>query len=395
MKLQRFSLFGLGLLGALLLLSFNNCTSNFQTLGSNNSKGLSSTGSALDGQPAPVGQPPADTNAPILPPNFSPQAIQVCPIGCQFSLPSLAFSAAKNGSLIEIMSGDYLDCISIRLSQMTIRGVGASRPHLHSKICDGKGIIVNYGTQNRIENIELSDFTNIDFNAAAIRQDVAAKDVILSNLFIHNGQMGILGGSTGDHVSVDHLTSKDVGVLRPDGEISVPIFISAGASLQVRASNFTNAVGGASFIKARTAELVVDCSTIANLESDDSYNIDYQTGGNFSLFNSVIEQSSRSLNSNMVAINSVSYDPSIGNSMTLLGNVFLNDANTGSMIAIFKQMPPTMKVENNIFVGSSNIFSNAYSFSLSNQSLAARPANFGAYPKLPDPLKCLTLAPTF
>ena len=378
--------------GSLLVLGFNNCSNNFelqQQLGSTNTP----FDTPRDGsQPS---RPPGNTPAAPMPTTFSANAMKVCPAGCDYSLPSQAIAAAKDGALIEIMSGNYADCISVRQNQVTVRGVGSTRPHLHSKLCDGKGIITNYGMKNRFENIELSGFANDDFNGAGVRQDVVAKDVIISNFYFHNGQMGILGGSAGDRIRINQTEFKNVGILRPDGEISVPVFISAGASLQIRASTFLDSVGGASFIKARTEELSIDCSTIANLESEDSYNIDYQTGGKLSVTNSVIEQSNRTANTTMVGINSVSYNPAIANTLTLKGNIFLNDAGRGTMVNIFRQAPSSIQVDNNSFIGGGNIFSNGFQYNSSNEVLSARPSALGAYPSLPKPGDCLTSVPQF
>jgi hypothetical protein len=330
-----------------------------------------------------------------MPSDFSANSLKVCVSGCPYALPSQAAVAAKDGDVIEIKSGDYLDCMSLRASRLTVRGVGSTRPSIHSKLCDDKGVLTNYGAANRFENLEISDFANADFNGAGLRQDVVAKDVILSNVLFHHGQMGILGGSAGDRIRLDGVEFKNVGALRTDGEISVPVFVTAGALLQIRASKFSESVGGASFIKTRSEEFILDCSTVANLESEDSYSIDSQTGGKISLLNSVIEQSNRTLNTTMVGINSVSYNASIANTMTLKGNVFLNDAGRGTMVNLFRQAPSSMEVSNNLFVGGGTVFSNGFAFNATNQVYSMRPVSMGAYPSLPAPGVCLTPAPVF
>lgn len=380
-----------------LLLCFNNCADGLKlqeqtALSSTLGDGNPTTPDPIPNTPNPPVVPPATGN---MPPDFSANSLKVCASGCEYTLPSQAAKMVKDGETIEIKSGDYIDCMSIRANNVTVRGVGTTRPHLHSKLCDGKGIITNYGSKNRFENFEISDFSNSDYNGAGVRQDVLAKDVILSNIYFHHGQMGIMGGSTGDRIRGDRLEFKNVGYLRPDGEISLPIFMTAGNSLEIRASSFMESVGGASFIKTRALETLVDCSTLANLETPDSYTIDYQTGGKLSILNSVLEQSQKTVNSTMVGINSVSYNANITNSLMLKGNIFLNDAGRGNMVNLFRQAPSTISVTDNVFIGGGNIFNNGYTVDSSNMILATRPATIGPYPNLPAPGNCLTAVPSF
>jgi hypothetical protein len=135
-------------------------------------------------------------------PGFSPGAVRVCPSGCDYSLPSQAAAAAKNDAVIEILAGSYDDCMALHADHVTVRSVGGYA-HLHTKICDGKAVIVTYGKDTHLDRLELSDFSNADYNGAGIRHDAAAKNLTVTRLFIHDGQLGLLASSTGDTVTID------------------------------------------------------------------------------------------------------------------------------------------------------------------------------------------------
>jgi hypothetical protein len=318
-------------------------------------------------------------------PGFSLSAIKVCPAGCDYTLPSQAVAAATDGALIEILAGSYEDCVAIRLDRVTLRGIKGFA-HLHGKQCDGKGIIVTYGQGIRLERLELSDFANTEYNGAGIRHDAVAKDLAVSNLFLHDGQLGILASSTGDAVSIDSTVFQRVGVARPDGEISVPLYVTGAKTLSIRRSRFLHGVGGASMIKSRALSTSIACSVIANLDGPDSYSVDLQLGNDFSLVNSVIEQSVNTQNNTIIGYGSSSFDAASATSFTITGTTFINDASGGTFINLFRGAPAKVDVSGNTFVGSGTALAGATLGD--NQRLATRPETLGAYPSLPDPGAC-------
>ena len=338
-----------------------------------------------DDQPTPLG-PDATVDAADAAPAFSAGAIKVCPSGCDHTLPSAAVAAAKDGAVIEILAGTYEDCFAIHANQVTVRGVGGFA-HLHTKMCDGKGIVVNYGQGTHLERLELSGFANADYNGAAVRHDVVGKDLTLSGMFIHDGQLGVLASSTGDTVTVDSSLFRRVGVSRPDGEISVPLYVTGAQKLVVRRSRFLEGVAGASMIKSRALSTSIACSVIANLDGPDSYSIDLQLGNEFSLVNSVVEQSAATQNKIVIAYGSTSFTAATAGSFSIRGNTFINDASGGTIINLFNGAPGTFDISGNTFIGSGTPLNGGGQLGV-NVVLATRPASLGAYPALPEPGAC-------
>ena len=90
-----------------------------------------------------------------------------------YTRPSEAAKVAKDGDVIEIMSGIYMyDAAVWRQNNLTIRGVDG-RAHLKADgtAAEGKAIWVVKGNNTIVENIEFSGARVRDKNGAGIRQE--------------------------------------------------------------------------------------------------------------------------------------------------------------------------------------------------------------------------------
>lgn len=334
----------------------------------------------------PVNPPtPASSGFPMT---FTPGALDVCPSGCTYKLPSQAMAQAQNGSIIEIEKGDYNDCLSITKNQITVRGI-KGYAHMHTKICNQKGGIVTMGRDAVLENLELSGFDSSDYTTTSIRHDAVAVNLTMRNLYFHDSQKAVLGSSTGDIVRVENSLFERVGFLRPDGEISVPLYIGGTtAQLVIRNTRFLHAQGQATEIKSKALQTVIDCSVVANLDGPDSYSINPQTAGELIIYNSVIEKSSNSSNTAMIAYGDVGAGTST-NRVRLEGNVFLNDKGGGSVLRVTNGNPEII-MTNNVLVGGGSFISGSSSVLPGNSVVASRSGLYPAYPFLPEPGVCRT-----
>ncbi|MES2876819.1 MAG: hypothetical protein V4713_00240, partial [Pseudomonadota bacterium] len=92
----------------------------------------------------------------------SPVVGRVLRVGPTQALRTIASAAAvaKNGDTIEVDPGDYVGDVAVwTQDQLTIRGVGATRPRLLAggKSAQGKGIWVVHGGKITVENIVFKD----------------------------------------------------------------------------------------------------------------------------------------------------------------------------------------------------------------------------------------------
>jgi hypothetical protein len=343
----------------------------------------------------PLVTPPIASGAvvPTIPKDFSAGSLRVCASGCDYQTPSAAVAAAGDGAVIEIKAGDYEDCLQVHKNALTIRGIGGYA-HLHTKICDGKGGIVTYGAGTRLENLELSGFDSADFSTASIRHDVLGNGLSVYNCYFHDSQNPVLLSASNDTVTFDESLFDHTGALRPDGEISVPIYEGGqNGKLMIRHSRFLHAQGGATEVKSRARETDIDCSVFANLDGSDSYSINPQLGGILSITNSVFEKGAQSQNPNFIGFGD-SPNATYTHSITLTGNQFISDRSSSNLLHIF-QGQATISRMGNTFIGAGAGTMMSSSGALielndqaTNTTLADRPPSIGPFPNLPMPGAC-------
>lgn len=114
----------------------------------------------------------------------------------ELKLPSDAAKIAKDGDVIEIDAGVYLnDYTRWPQNNLTIRGVGGDMAHLKSTglIPNGKAIWITQGNNIQIENVEFSGAAVKNTNGAGIRHE--GGDLKLHNTFFHDNEFSILSGN--------------------------------------------------------------------------------------------------------------------------------------------------------------------------------------------------------
>ncbi|MCX7591324.1 MAG: hypothetical protein N2255_06815, partial [Kiritimatiellae bacterium] len=116
--------------------------------------------------------------------------------GKQFERVGAALAAAKDGDVIEVAAGDYVnEWLKIRQNNLTIRGVGSGRARFVSTgmIDNGKGIFVVSGNNLTVENLEFVGARVRDCNGAGIRPE--GSGLVVRNCRFYDCEDGIQGGS--------------------------------------------------------------------------------------------------------------------------------------------------------------------------------------------------------
>ncbi len=381
---------------------FQNCGTRFEVgapeLATNpsqqaNSSPQDSTNPAKEppaNEPTEKPGPSSDQAAYSIPQSFSAGSLQVCKQGCPYKLPSEAVNASIDGSIIEIEGGIYEDCIELRRNNLTVRGI-KTRAHLYKKICAQKGIVVNYGKDNALESLELSGHELSDYTGAGVRQDARAINLTLTNVHIHTGQFGILGSSQGDTIRIEHSLFENLGILRPDGEISVSAFIGSSKLLYIRNSKFLSPRQTATEIKTRSLETIIDCSTVATLDGSDSYGLDFQFGGKVSITNSTLQKGAKSVNNTMIAYGLVGWRATEVNEIILNGNTLISDRSNAQGVKLnTTRLPTLLQLKNNSVIGiSTNNWINLPGYQIENQFFSSREQLWPqATPTIPPPGPC-------
>ena len=253
---------------------------------------------------------PTATNT-LVPPFTPTQTITVCPAGvtpaCQYTELSQAIIGLSNSNtsntadnvLITMQAAAYEDCIQFGNSSpftaptnnriwhlpphLWIKGVGGAFAHIATMdnpafLCNGKGTIVFWGNATdilTIDNLEISDWVNAAPSGAVY---VGLGNVTLRNVYIHDGNMGII---TSDQSVVSHsiTNSRFARGGGPAGP-SHNIYIGEAASFSIDHSISQQALTGHE-VKCRALTCHVTCNLLHGTEDPyyvNSEEVDFADG---------------------------------------------------------------------------------------------------------------------
>ncbi len=268
--------------------------------------------------------------------------------GMPFRLPSQAAKAARDGDIVEIASGNYVDCAIWRANKLTIRGVGG-RAHVKDKTCAGKAIWITAGDDITIENIEFSGMRVRDRNGAGIRHE--GRGLTIRNAYFHDGEEGILGGGQrpGDNILIEFSEFARLG----KGGRAHAIYIGRAASFTLRNSFVHSCVGEGNCVKSRALETEITCNRIASLDGNSSWEIDLPEGGFAMVRRNVIEQGPRSVNSNIIgfAMETSAKRGHPNQALVLTDNILINDLGRGQFVLVKRRPETSVLIKRNVFVG--------------------------------------------
>lgn len=275
--------------------------------------------------------------------------LQVGP-GKTYATVAAAVAAAKAGDVVEIAPGDYVDDTFTISIDLTLRGTGATRPHLKATkaIANKKGIVVIGGNAHVVvENLELSGAQVVDQNGAGIRMQGAALEV--RNCYFHDNENGILSGGNSHTILIEHSEFAANG--RQGSGYQHNLYIGGDCTkLTFRYSTSHHAKSGHN-LKSRALENHILYSRLMDEGTGTaSYTIDLPQGGRSYLIGNLLQQGPKAENTGTM----ISYK---GESPTnpllelfVVNNTFVNDVAKNTN---FVRASAATKVwlVNNLFVG--------------------------------------------
>ncbi len=298
--------------------------------------------------------------------------------GMPFRLPSQAAEVARDGDIVEIASGNYVDCAIWRANKLTIRGVGG-RAHVKDKTCAGKAIWITVGDDITIENIEFSGMRVRDRNGAGIRHE--GRGLTIRNAYFHDGEEGILSGNRrpGDKILIEYSEFARLG----KGGRAHSIYIGRAASFTLRNSFVHDCIGEGNCVKSRAFETEITCNRIASLDGNSSWEIDLPEGGFAMVRRNVIEQGRHSVNWGIIgfAMETSAKRGHPNQVLVLTDNILINDLGRGHFVLVKRRPDTSVLIKRNVFVGGGRRPDDREnSFYKSRRSAGLPP-----YPELPKP----------
>ena len=266
----------------------------------------------------------------------------------EFSKPSKAAKASKNGDVIEIdAAGDYFnDHAKWNKNDLIIRGVNG-RPHIKSykDIKNRKGIWIIKGNNIKVSNVEFSGAKVKSRNGAAIR--LLGTNFYLSDCYIHDNENGIL---TGKNLESEVVIEKCEFANNGFGKGKTHnIYIGKIKRFTLK-NSYSHSAKTGHLVKSRAKRNYILYNRL--FEKSSSYAIDLPNGGQTLVLGNIIYQGQDTKNSAVVSFGAemkkhrIKYEI---NEMIFAYNSVLNEKKPGAFV-IVKRDTRAM-ISNNLFSG--------------------------------------------
>ncbi len=244
--------------------------------------------------------------------------------GQTYSTLSAAVSASRDGDVINVQAGTYVNDFSTISKDITIVGVGGMANFVATVAPpNGKGIFVTQGDVT-IENLSFSGAAVSDMNGAGIRYE--SGNLVVIDSYFHNNQNGLLANA--DPSGTIRIVGSEFASNGAGDGYSHNLYVNNIASLVIDDSYFHDASVGHQ-IKSRAQSTAITNSRIYDGAGTGSYSIDLPNGGVGVIRNNVIQQGQNSDNPAIIHYGgeSAAY---AGSSLLIEDNVVVNDMSSSS-----------------------------------------------------------------
>jgi hypothetical protein len=243
-----------------------------------------------------------------------------------------AASAARDGDIVEIDAGNYVDDVAVwPQSEITIRSAGG--PVCISSVArtaEGKAIFVTKGTDVVVEGIEFSGAAVPAQNGAGIRHEGGLLTV--RDCVFERNEMGLL---TWNSLSAELVVERCEfcynaarGRYQPGGRIGHQLYAGSIRRLTLRDS-YIHAGAYGHLVKSRARENHILCNRLTDEAAGRaSYELEFPNGGVAYVIGNVIAQSPLTDNEAMIGFGAEGYS-SHTNELYLVNNTLFDELPSG------------------------------------------------------------------
>jgi hypothetical protein len=285
--------------------------------------------------------------------------------GKDYAAPCAAIAAARDGDTIEIEGGTTYagDVCSINRNNLTIRGVnGHPKIDAAGKNAADKGIWVVNGNDLTVENVEMFGARVMDGNGAAFR--LQGTNFTLRHAFIHDNENGILANANANSdILIEY---SEFGHNGGGTGQTHNLYIGKVRSLTFRYSYSHDANVGHN-LKSRAITNTIAYNRFSSTDPGEkgstapgqpSYEIDLPNAGTSYIIGNVIRQPAANQNPTIVAYGEEgATNPA--QDLYFVNNTVVNDFAGGLFLFVSGRVTTPALVQNNIFVGSGTLVSQA------------------------------------
>jgi hypothetical protein len=266
--------------------------------------------------------------------------------GQAYATLSAAVSASRDGDVIAVQAGTYVNDFATISKDITIVGVGGMANFVATVAPpNGKGILVTQSNVT-IQNLSFSGVAVADGNGAGIRYE--GGNLVVIDSYFHDNQMNLLA-TVVDPAGTIRIVGSEFGATRNSDSLNHNLYVGNIGSLVIDDSYFHDAYDGHQ-IKSRAQSTTITNSRIYDDSGEGSYTIDLPNGGVGIIRNNVIQQGANSDNPGIIHYGGES-DAYAGSSLLIESNVVVNDMSTSGARLLYNNTTVTGTIRDNSVYG--------------------------------------------
>ena len=266
--------------------------------------------------------------------------------GQAYATLSAAVSASRDGDVIAVQAGTYVNDFATISKDITIVGVGGMANFVATVAPpNGKGILVTQSNVT-IQNLSFSGVAVADGNGAGIRYE--GGNLVVIDSYFHDNQMNLLA-TVVDPAGTIRIVGSEFGATRNSDSLNHNLYVGNIGSLVIDDSYFHDAYDGHQ-IKSRAQSTTITNSRIYDGAGAGSYTIDLPNGGVGIIRNNVIQQGPNSDNPGIIDYGGES-DAYAGSSLLIKSNVVVNDMSSSGARLLYSNTTVTGTIRDNSVYG--------------------------------------------
>ena len=254
----------------------------------------------------------------------------------QFRRIADAVAAARDGDVVLVQAGTYVNDFATVTREITLQGVGGIvKMAATVSPTNGKAILTT-ASDVTVDHFEFSGAKVADKNGAGIRYD--AGNLTITNSYFHVNENGLLAAAdAGSTITIKNSEFRHNG---NGNGATHNIYVGVVKQLTIQDSYLHDAVVGHE-VKSRALNTTITGSRIQNSAGNASYEIDLPQGGNALIGGNVIQQGANTSNPVMIAFGEEGrLNP--GSALVVRGNTVVNDKAGGVAVWNATGAPATM-----------------------------------------------------
>ena len=254
----------------------------------------------------------------------------------QFQRIADAVAAARDGDVVLVQAGTYVNDFAVVTHRITLQGIGGMVRMLATvPPTNGKAILTT-DADVTVDHFEFSGAKVADKNGAGIRYETG--NLTVANSYFHDNENGLLGAA--DAQGTITIKDSEFGHNGNGNGLTHNIYVGAVRQLTIQDSYIHDAVVGHE-VKSRALNTTITGSRIQDNSGNASYEIDLPQGGNALIQGNLIQQGANTSNPVIVAFGEEgSLNPN--SALAVRGNTVVNDKTGGVAVWNATGAPATM-----------------------------------------------------